>query len=634
VTLSAGVGEPDNELRDRRQERTAFWTIMFLAGFVYAAQARREIVGRFIDDARFILRAQSLAQGRYEKLEDPARPPTNLPSPGYPLLLTPAVKVLGAAAPRVLPWFSALVSLGAVAAFWHFLSFWSWKRRTAAVALFALNPLIVHQAAAVLPEVGLTGLVLLLLSRMPPQTMVAAAGLALLAGWAFLWRAEAIVIWPALFLPFVFRANRRALVLCAFGSVGLWAGVLLRNHWRTQAASDYASLWTMSISRGEDAWAFIGHARRIGQGVLLETMAGLAPAWTAMASPAWIAFLTAAGLALAVWAGFLIWRKHENMPPRVAGLALFSFAYLAVHGLWLQYASHHYVLLVPALAMLVVAGAAAALGSARGLSFCALLTALYVVSSAQGFSVPPRPLLRQTFAWIHAHLPADAVIFSAESQVVTLYTSRPSVYAEVAGGPDALRHSLLRKGVTHVLLSGVSYVTFAPELETVTYNAGAWPRMGGWIARSPDVYREVFRQPDEQSTLYEVLPAPHFMRAYALFERGMQALRAGDAVEGSRRLDEALQIDPKMPSALNARGTAWMLEGKLDHAKKALDQAAVLRPWDPLIRLNRARLRRQMGDFSGARAEYTEAISLLERPGESKALKRVAESEIQGLPAS
>jgi len=129
-----------------------FGTCVILIAFLYAGLCLKIDVGYFNDDARYIMSACSLNQGQYRDLELPGHPLNVDRLPGYPLFLTPFVRVI---MPRW-AWLKvlsiALTLSGCFLLNTLFADSMTPLSRLSLIAFFGLNPTIIKYSCSVMSE--------------------------------------------------------------------------------------------------------------------------------------------------------------------------------------------------------------------------------------------------------------------------------------------------------------------------------------------------------------------------------------------------------------------------------------------------------------------------------------------------
>lgn len=133
-----------------------FAAVIVAAAVMYAAQFKLNefYVGTYMDDANYIILAESMVQGQgYRQINDPAAPLETRYSPGYPAVLAPIVLLKRDNLDLLKPP-SVIATVLAVWLTWRHYD----RRKTGsahtllALVLLAFNPLIVGHSVAVMSE--------------------------------------------------------------------------------------------------------------------------------------------------------------------------------------------------------------------------------------------------------------------------------------------------------------------------------------------------------------------------------------------------------------------------------------------------------------------------------------------------
>lgn len=99
-------------------------------------------------------------------------------------------------------------------------------------------------------------------------------------------------------------------------------------------------------------------------------------------------------------------------------------------------------------------------------------------------------------------------------------------------------------------------------------------------------------------------------------DRGLKLAALGRWREALGEFDDALQLDPKLPSAYNGRAVVHLELEEYRQALKDLDKAAQLAPGLASVRNNRGLAYLGIGDSDRALAELGQALALDDPPGE------------------
>lgn len=99
-------------------------------------------------------------------------------------------------------------------------------------------------------------------------------------------------------------------------------------------------------------------------------------------------------------------------------------------------------------------------------------------------------------------------------------------------------------------------------------------------------------------------------QAKRYYENGQTRLKQGEFESAIVEYSKAIDLDPKNPLPLAARGNARVNTGALDEAIADFTQAIALDPARRVPYINRAVARTDKGDLAGAIDDYNKAISL------------------------
>lgn len=109
-----------------------------------------------------------------------------------------------------------------------------------------------------------------------------------------------------------------------------------------------------------------------------------------------------------------------------------------------------------------------------------------------------------------------------------------------------------------------------------------------------------------------------------LFERGQQALRAGEAREAIEHFSAVIDHDPDFPEGWNARASAWFMENRLGLSMGDLEQALARNPQHFAALAGMGTILEQVGELERARDAFAAAHALNpHRPRVREALDRL-----------
>lgn len=482
---------------------------------MYAALFPQLYLGYFNDDALYVVAAQSVLQGRYIRLYHPLLPPMNHPLPGYPVFLAPFLWIAQ-------PHWAALKAINIVVTMLSCVLLWdlwslsldSWTCALA-VALYALNPTTATYAATVMPEPCFLLLFLVALNvfraYLAHPRHDSAWILGALLAWLALIRPEGILLAGIFGAVLLKLRHRSALARVLLPSLGLWASVLLRNYRLTRSPTNYVETWTatsLHIAGGFGRLA--AQAARLLHTLLMNTI--LAVPWDTRSPFLWVvegALLII--LSALLISGFRKWLSNEKIAPMAWVIGSFCVLYFGVHAFW-AVTERYFLPVLPFLFGMALMGGCR--GHARNdcskrltLLAAAALCGLYLVQDARcihmarsGSAPVEKRLPAETFAWIRAHTPPDA-IFLAKAPVVYLYTGRQAVSAVRAENKEEFRGRLNRMDVTYAL----SQPRMLLSLEGIPEDpAAVWERSQKWLREWPEAFQPVYRNAQEGTVLFKI----------------------------------------------------------------------------------------------------------------------------------
>jgi tetratricopeptide (TPR) repeat protein len=101
----------------------------------------------------------------------------------------------------------------------------------------------------------------------------------------------------------------------------------------------------------------------------------------------------------------------------------------------------------------------------------------------------------------------------------------------------------------------------------------------------------------------------HVLAAF-YYDRGLEYKNSGDIDHAISDFDKAVELDPTIGIAFDARGDAYKSKGELDRAIADFDEAVRLNPKDAFAFSHRGTVLRQRGDHDRAIADFSEAVRL------------------------
>jgi tetratricopeptide (TPR) repeat protein len=176
-------------------------------------------------------------------------------------------------------------------------------------------------------------------------------------------------------------------------------------------------------------------------------------------------------------------------------------------------------------------------------------------------------------------------------------------WAGADGGPAA-RHC-----AAMALLEAKQYVRAASRLEALASGLPPdhFPTPGDVLAQAANVWL-LGARPKLALQAIELALQYDPQKATYLVDRGRIQAELGDHAAALADLDRALALNGGDDDAAAFRASALRHLGRLPEAMAAIQGALVLNPSNPSARLERGILRQQMGDPTGARADWLATV--------------------------
>jgi len=449
-----------------------FIPTIFLSGL--AAVQFLCVPGQYIgkeDGALYVLASRSILEGAYTLGVSPGFSKLTFLTPGWPLLLTPAALLSGESPAGYHVWAWAwLVLCDAL--------LWFWLRRRlrrpapayALTALFALNPLVLSRAGAVMCELPFLAIVLLTLVLLEREKSLPGWAAGLFCAGAWLVRPAALPFFPAVGGVYLCRKRWRDAVLwaaCALTPLALW------QVWVSAAGGGVAEAQELSITLLNlplSRWPHVAFHNMREAAVLL----GLTflpfgrggEGWTAIAGVLG-AMLCGGGIL-----GHCLRLRREGYD----GARVFFLLSLAMHALWPWWFERYLPPLLPFIFLglweLLPDGISSRSWAPPAF---AMLAALALPSQGPALvrraAAGPRPELAETYDWVRKNTPEQALFMSALYSRDAYYTGRPFVPPpDRSKGETELAVILRKSGVRYVLWTGV------PDLGSSLGEGFQWAR--------------------------------------------------------------------------------------------------------------------------------------------------------------
>ena len=495
--------------------------LLVLVGLLYLPAFSRYDVGSIVDDARYILGAQSLAQGDYRTLDTPTSAPLTDPLPGYPLFLVPFVQAVQPhwAALKVL---SFLLTLASAAMVYALLAPWlSAPLALWTAALYAANPTTVNFSITVMSEPCFLFFVLAIFllwrkaQTSPSRSLPWLIGA--LVGWAALIRPQGIVLIPSLaFGAWVTRQWRVSLKIGAM-ALAIWGAVLARNYLVAHTLTGYVENWAnvfRHLPEGTSALSALGlqawHAMRTLFAATVLPAPYLAP--FKLIRPAYGAVVVAIAV-IAIYGARRFMREESQRPLRVA-LVTFCVLYSVVQAAWPVLLPRYFLAILPFVLGFFVVGLFALplsprVRHARPVILAFLLVAevgqtMYAHHYMNTHPKASAALPHAAFEWVRRSTPRDAVLLTPEGPVVYLYTQRHCVYGYGPRNAEEWHAQLAAIGVRYVFYKANAILSMRMETGNPSDAESVWERAHAWMASRPDLFPVMYENAAESATVYGV----------------------------------------------------------------------------------------------------------------------------------
>lgn len=495
--------------------------LLLLVGLLYLPAFPRYDVGSIVDDARYILGAQSLAQGEYRTLDTPTPAPLTDPLPGYPLFLVPFVQ---AVQPHwaALKGVSFLLTLASAVMVYALLAPWlSSAPALWAAALYAANPTTVNFSVTVMSEPCFLFFVLAIFllwrkaQASPSWALPWVIGA--LVGWAALIRPQGIVLIPSLaFGAWGTRQWRMSLKIGGMALV-IWGTVLARNYLVAHTLTGYVENWanvfrhlpegTSALSvLGLQAW---GAARTLFAGTVLP-----APYVASLKHlvPVYGAFVIAMAV-LTIYGARRFMKEEAHRSPRVA-LVTFCVLYSVVQAAWPVLLPRYFLAILPFVLGFFIAGLFALPLSPGVRRVRPVILAFFFVAEVgqtlyahHYMNTHPEAsaaLPHATFEWVRRSTPRNAVLLTPEGPLVYLYTQRHCVYGYGPRNAEEWHTQLASMGVRYVFYKADAILSMRMETGHPSDARAVWDQAHAWMASRPDLFPVMYENAAESATVYGV----------------------------------------------------------------------------------------------------------------------------------
>jgi hypothetical protein len=589
--------------------------ILIPALILYIAFLPSRYVGYYADDSNFVLLAKSLLQGHYVTLYAPGTPPPNVHFlPGYPIFLMPFVAVMGAHI-AWLKFTSIALCLLAILLFQHLASFFlapAWKKT--GTILFALHPVTACCSVIVMSDTFFMFLILLIFVGLgqvltDPQTRWSPWMIGLLTGWACLVRPIGIILIPCVALGFVSDRLIRQAINIILIALAILLPVLIRNHFAAHTVVDYLDFWKSefiyllnSPQTLFTSWDQFTHT------FFIDGLLGL----TFLTRTAWRVHLFRGIIAALL---FCLGYGAVKLKNETAGktsnamrtsISCFCLFYMGVHTFWTTVDIRYVLPLLPFFILLILValekeGPSRTFFKAGGF-LCVLWIALVLncdrraLKQIYSATYPARNFYpRQSFDWIKNNTPVDS-IFLASGPTVFLYTQRKCIDQAPASDAENLRYALSQQGVHYIVIQDILL------LSVKTMNEMDQQRIRERLLRElqmwPEAFKPIYLNEREHILIFQVAFDATFQKAYEYYSAALKESQESLKLE---KLNIALKLYPRFPSALNALGVTQLSRGDAVSAQATLLRASHLQPENALILLNLSRAYQELKEGSQAK---------------------------------
>ncbi|MFA6583098.1 MAG: hypothetical protein WCS77_02275 [Elusimicrobiaceae bacterium] len=563
-------------------KRNALLTValLLLVSF-YAALRPLTYIGRFNDDTRHLLAAQSLLSGHYLQEAVPGKPPITNQLPGYPLLLAPAVKLSGGAGGQ---WENVLFTALAV-----LTMFFLYRGKTALALLTGLHPALAMLSGTLMSEPAYllwTLAVFLWLDRKKPNP------------YAFmLFTAFAVWIRPhgALLLlsvlPFFIGGKVNAKkIIAVIAGIALAAAPFIYN----MASSGTPASYFGEIPQARGFAATLASLWLNVSSNILYTLFNLplfisAFEFLPQESDALLKIFSLSFWAVFAAGAFRIFKlpDYEKTRPRL----VYALMVLGLHLFWVNQSSRYFLIVLPFVLETLAAGLFFMPRKAKITLACAFMGLFCVfdfgllASARADNSAKHGPA--QTARMIRENTAPDAILMSTFKEKAAYLTGRQSYGYYYAADSNSWYRDICGMRVAYLWLDQESSI-----IQTTPDRRKGLNAMTALLktqVSNPLRFKKVYENPGEDSQVYRLLCPPEFQAAAAQYETALKdvnATRFKQAADKMKNIERAglakyldrfdftygttLMLASEKKEALRRMQTALTLEPDFDPAKKNL----------------------------------------------------------------
>ncbi len=535
------------------------YLLLGCSALLYALFLGRFYVGYFNDDAVYVLASQSLLQGHYSHAPLLNNRPMTYFMPGFPLALVPWT-ALAAPSWEFLKGLSFIATLISTFLLWKLSKSWLAERERMGVALlWALNPVVIGFSGTVLAEPFFILLCLAafyLLQRASETTDRSLwVWVAFLAGWAALTRPHGFLLALSIGIALMSQQKIReacSVTILALLPLGLF---MARNLSLTQRVSGYSLDWENIFhlfSGGQGPRIILSNAVVVIETLLLQNIFPVFWSSFIPAAGVWNTLIGSILLGTLVTGAYTLARKNQGIT--LIAVCGFVLAYLAVQLLWLAVDVRFCLPIIPYLFIFLVAGLIALKQRFHfsrpweigwGMAFLLVYVVGWGFALHQTFiSSGDHRAPKHTFAWIRENIPRDGRLVTTSATAFMLHTERAAIHRPPPGDAQEMRYWMLRENAPYLVALPMRLLNL--QSSTAESPSQLWGRAIDQAANAPEEFKLVHDEPAEQTRIYQAIPDPTFVQAYALFREAQRSAAQGNFPEARKNARAALALAPRL----------------------------------------------------------------------------------------
>lgn len=611
-----------------------FYSILILAALLYACLINRFSTGIYNDDAVYAAVSTDLTNRSISRLLPSITP--DYPLPGLPIVLAPVAKLIE---PHwtLLEW----VSLAATVLTLWLLGKWliEWLPAEEAlfvVALYAFNPTVVKFSGILMPASYYSLAIVasfLCLSRVTRRPSVWNCSLlGLLLGWSMVLRAEGGILLISILVALYFHHQRKQVWVWVSLPIMAWVcGAIYWFKFRGLQRLDYAEdvgalfvYWSQNFWSGiRFAWLFL---HLLFQRTLMAI--NVVPDDKHMWFSAVAIVLALIGICIGIRH---LWREQSSRHGEMIGMGLFCIIYFITHSYWHVAVPRYGIALLPFMLAFLVHGMRQVFPLLRRRpAFLAILFFPFFATYAYSLGwavnetlVSPNPMNAppwRTLRWINRNTPVESKMMSPFAAGIALYTKRTAVTLLRLGDVEAFRFGLDKDSIDHIVDRPILFVT--PGVGGTENMNKDWNKARRWLRLYPQHFPIVYRDAQEQTTIYRVAHSPGFADAFTKYYAAFHDLREGRQEAALIKVQESLVQIPDFGLAHGLLGAIYFFRHEDQKAEREFLEAATLLPDSPLPLTNLASLYHRQGDTQRAVETLNKAIAIIEANGNMHARQK------------